>query len=60
MRLKKMMSLLLALAMSFALAAPAFAAEPDDGNEGIMPLTQNLITDGSVETSQGYLSLIHI
>ena len=45
MRLKKMMSLLLALAMSFALAVPAFAAEPDGGNEGIMPLTQNLITD---------------
>ena len=54
MRLKKMMSLLLALVMSFALAVPAFAAEPHGGNEGIMPLTQNLITDGSVETSQGY------
>ena len=40
MKLKKMMSLLLALAMSFALAAPAFAAEPGDGDEGIMPLMQ--------------------
>ncbi len=40
MKLKKVVSLLLALVMSFALAAPAFAAEPDDGNEGIMPLAQ--------------------
>ena len=38
MKLKKVMSLFLALVMSFALAAPAFAAEPDDGDEGIMPL----------------------
>ena len=40
MNLKKMMSLLLALAMSFALAVPAFAAGPGDGDEGIMPLMQ--------------------
>lgn len=40
MKLKKVMSLFLALVMSFALAAPAFAAEPDDGDEGIMPLYQ--------------------
>ena len=35
-----MMSLLLTLAMSFALAVPAFAAGPGDGDEGIMPLMQ--------------------
>lgn len=40
MKLKKVMSLFLALVMSFALAAPAFAAEPGDGDEGIMPLMQ--------------------
>ena len=40
MKLKKMMSLLLTLAMSFALAVPAFAAGPGDGDEGIMPLMQ--------------------
>lgn len=40
MKRKRFLSLLLALVMSLTLAAPVFAAEPDDGDEGIMPLTQ--------------------
>lgn len=52
MKLKKVMSLFLALVMSFALAAPAFAAEPDDGDEGIMPLAA-IYDDRGISVSSG-------
>lgn len=37
MKMKRFLSLLLALVMSLTLAAPVFAAEPDDGDSGISP-----------------------
>ncbi len=40
MKMKRVLSLLLALVMCLAMAAPTFAAEPEDPNEGIMPLIQ--------------------
>lgn len=41
MKTKRFLSLLLALVMSMAMAVPAFAADdPDDPDEGIMPLMQ--------------------
>ena len=50
MKTKRLVSLLLALVMSLALAVPVFAAEPDDGDEGIMPLAQ-IFPD--IQISQG-------
>ena len=52
MKLKKVVSLFLALVMSFALAAPAFAAEPGDGDEGIMPLAA-IYDDRGISVSSG-------
>lgn len=52
MKLKRILSLALALVMSFALAVPAFADEPDDDNEGIMLLAQ-LYSDNSISANSG-------
>lgn len=50
---KKFLSLLLAMVMSLSLAAPVFAAEPeDDPNAGIMPLA-NLYQDPSINNGTG-------
>jgi len=55
MKTKRFLSLLLALAMSFALAVPAFAAEPGGGKE-IMPLNAILLPYGHIESPETYTS----
>lgn len=50
---KRFLVLFLALVMSFTLAAPAFADEPDDGNAGIMPLLQ-IFPDDDILSSSSY------
>lgn len=51
MKMKRFLSLVLAMVMSLALAAPAFAAE-DDPDEGIMPLAQ-LYSDNAISAESG-------
>lgn len=53
MKMKRVLSLLLALVMCLAMAAPAFAAEPEDPNEGIelhMQLFENPYVNDSTGT----------
>ena len=53
MKTKRFLSLLLALAMSFSLAVPAFAAPAaNDPNDGIMPLAQ-VYPKEPISTSSG-------
>ena len=54
MKTKRFLSLLLALAMSFSLAVPAFAAPAaDDPDDGIMPLSQ-IFAEDNISLSSGY------
>ena len=53
MKMKGVLSLLLALVMCLAMAAPTFAAEPEDPNEGIelhMQLFENPYVNDSTGT----------
>jgi hypothetical protein len=52
MKTKRFLSLLLAMVMAFSMAVPVFAAEPDDPDEGIMPLAQ-VYPQEPVSTSSG-------
>lgn len=56
MKMKRFLSLVLAMVMSLALAAPAFAAE-DDPDEGIMPL-QQIYDDDNIISSNGHAQTI--
>lgn len=69
MKMKRFLSLILAMVMSLALAAPAFAAEDGDPNEGIMPLAQIFSDDVNLKngsdsipftTTPGYGTKLHI